>query len=73
MIESLNEKMEIKLSSLSVFLQLVAVASCRELKRGAIQGCGPLTECDCQNGCWKMRVAVGISDRRREAQYVFYK
>ena len=39
MIESWNEEMEIKLSSLSVLLQLVPVASCRELKRGATQGC----------------------------------
>ena len=36
-IASLNEEMEIKLSSLRVFLQLVPVASCSEQKRGAIQ------------------------------------
>ena len=39
MIESSNEEIEIKLSSLSVCLQLVPVASCSELKRGATQGC----------------------------------
>ena len=39
MIESLNEEIEIKLSSLSVFFQLVTVTSCSELKRGVTQGC----------------------------------
>jgi hypothetical protein len=39
MIETLNEEIEIKLSSLSVFLQLVPVASCSELKRRATQRC----------------------------------
>ena len=39
MTESLNEEIEIKLSSLSVLLLLVPVASCSELKRGATQGC----------------------------------
>jgi hypothetical protein len=51
MIESLNEEIEIKLSSLRVFLQLVPVASSSELKRGGM--CvvwGPLTECYWQNG-----------------------
>ena len=38
MTESLNEEMEIKLSSLSL-LQLVPVASSSELKRRATQGC----------------------------------
>ena len=39
LIEPLNEEMEIKLSTSSVLLQLVQVASCSELKRGATQGC----------------------------------
>ena len=71
MIESLNEEMEIKLSSLSVLLQLVPVASCTRSsqteKRSDSGMCvlwGPLTECDWQNGCcmWIMRAAVDISD-----------
>jgi hypothetical protein len=66
-IESFNEETEIKLQ-FECLLQLVPVASCSELKRGATQGCvlwGPLTECDWQNGCcmWRMRAAVDLSDR----------
>ena len=38
MIESLNEEMEITVQ-FECFLQLVPVASCSELKRGATQGC----------------------------------
>ena len=38
-IEYLNEEIEIELSSLSVSLQLVPVASCSELKREATRGC----------------------------------
>ena len=35
--------------------------------------CGPLTECDWQNGCWmwRMRAAVDISDGGSEAQEGF--
>ena len=55
MTESLNEEIEIKTVQFECLLQLVPVASCSELKRRATQGCvcfqGPLTECDCQNGC----------------------
>jgi hypothetical protein len=36
---TLNEEMEIKRCSLSVFLQLVPVANCSELKRGVTQEC----------------------------------
>ena len=39
MIESLNEEIEIKLSSLNDLFQLVPVASCSELKRRVTQGC----------------------------------
>ena len=39
MIDSLNEEIEINLSSFSVLLQLVPVARCSELKRRATQGC----------------------------------
>ena len=68
MIESLNEEIEITVQ-FECLLQLLPVASCSELKKGATQGCvgfwGTLTECDWQNGCcvWRMRAAVGILDK----------
>ena len=40
MIESLNEEMEIKLSSSIILLQLILVASCSELKRGDVCALG---------------------------------
>ena len=73
MTESLNEEIELKLSSLSVYcLLFVAARSSRYLPRTEKISdpwiCvlwGPLTECDWQNGCCmrRMRAAVDISDR----------
>jgi hypothetical protein len=61
-------KMDIKLSSLSVFcssFQLLAAANGKRSDPGMCVLLGPLTECDWQNGCfmWRMRAAVDISDR----------
>ena len=57
MIESLNEEIEIKLSS----LQRTEKTS----DPGMFALWGHLTECYWQNGCfmWRMRAAVGILDR----------
>ena len=76
MIESLNEEMEIKLSSLRFFCssyQSLTAANWKESGMCALWG--PLTECDCQNWChmWRMRAAVDISDREEWGLRGFYK
>ena len=62
LIRSLNEEIEIKLSSLSV--------CCSSFQSLAAWMCvlwGSLTECDWVFGMWRMRAAVDISDRGSEA------
>ena len=63
MIKSLNEEMEIRLFRFSVFCSLFQ--SEKRSNPGMCVLWGPLTECDWQNECcmWRMRAAVGISDR----------